>query len=243
MTAPASPYEDEHMKIRFHFAYHVRYVSMFLVLLAILAACAISPRHQSQNVMPANTIAQPAATTIAQPPATIKILGDSDRFPLNTPQLMCMATLVVDASISAIKPGHWNTPGNTAPPTTDATTILRQGYIIYTPILLSGMVTHVDHRKQQTSEFVLLGGQAGPYLYNVRFPTVTPGMHYLLVFVPASDHQTRAYTQKWLVVTDAFPIDAQGIVTLQPKVTEPDGTTPAVTMPLSQLTQQLATCN
>jgi hypothetical protein len=64
----------------------------------------------------------------------------------------------------------------------------------------------------------------------------------LLVLIPGSDQQTLYYTEKWLIVTDAFPIDAQGIVTLQQESIEQGVVYPAKTAPLSQIAQQLAAC-
>lgn len=215
-------------------SYLVRHVwlASFIFIFVILGGCA-----SQQSASPAFS-----PTSAPTQPATIQILGDASIVPFNTPQRMCHATLVADVTVSALMPAHWNTPDHSGPSTTDPYSIRQQGYAIYTPIQFSHMALHVDHRKGQVGEFVLYGGQTGPYLFDVGFPKVTPGMRYILTFIPGYDVHAHAYTLKWLLVNDAFPIDAHDIVTLQPQVTEPDGTTPAVTMPLAQLTQQLTAC-
>ncbi|HEY7124986.1 MAG TPA: hypothetical protein VH540_13615 [Ktedonobacterales bacterium] len=178
----------------------------------------------------------------ATAPATVIIRQELMRIPFTSARLMCGSTLVTDATVSAVGQGHWNNSSNAQPSTVDPDAIQRQGYVIYTPIHLSRMVVYVDHRTQKAGELVLYGGRAGQYEYDTDFPQVTPGQRYLLVLIPGSDQQTLYYTEKWLIVTDAFPIDAQGIVTLQQESIEQGVVYPAKTAPLSQIAQQLAAC-
>jgi hypothetical protein len=176
----------------------------------------------------------------------ITIQGDPLKLSFNTPELMCKAILVLDAGISGRGASHWNTPTGSRPAAADQQTLLRNGYAIYTPIQFSNMHIHMDHRSQPTREFATVGGQVGPDQYWIGYPQVTPQDSYLLVLVYGIDAQSQAESKALLVVTDAFPIDAQGIVTLQAAHDEGKGADtqhfPAVTMPLSQITQQLAAC-
>jgi hypothetical protein len=189
---------------------------------------------------------------VAQPPASpqsngIHLHGESLRMSLTTPELMCKAILVMDVGISGLGPGHWNTPDGTRPAAADAQTLVRGGYMIYTPIHFSFMHTHVDYRSQPTKEFDTVGGSAGPDTDEEDYPQVTSQQNYLLTLVYGIDAQAQGETKSVMIVNDAFPIDAQGIVTLQPAHTEQGQGNqvenfPAVTMPLSQITQQLANC-
>jgi hypothetical protein len=201
-----------------------------------------------------------AGCVVAQPSASsqtngthsqangIHIQGDADRIVYGTPQLMCTAPLVMEVGVSALGPGHWNTPDASRPPKPDAGFIVDEGYAIYTPLHFSHMHIYVDHRHQpqSTIEFATIGGIAGPDSYDMGYPQAPPGGNYLLVLVPGTDPVAHAWTEKVYVVTDAFPIDAQGNVILQPAHMEGKGQQtqnfPAVTMPLSQLPQQLASC-
>jgi hypothetical protein len=183
--------------------------------------------------------------TVAQQSNGVHIQGDASRLSFNTPELMCKAILVADAGIAGLGPGHWNTPDGTRPATADARTLVRGGYMIYTPLRFSYMHTHVDRRSQPTREFDSIGGQVGPDSDSEGYPQVMPQHSYLLVLVYGIQ-ALQGESQAVMVVTDAFPIDAQGVVTLQPAHTEGKGqeteSFPAVTMPLSQIVQQLANC-
>ena len=189
------------------------------------------------------TVAQPSRQVVG-----INISGDADRIVIGTPALMCTAPLVMVTTISTLGPSHWNGPNNARPPTTNVNTILKTGYAIYTPLHFANMEIHVDHRHQpkSTIEYATVGGRTGPDSYDMGYPQVEPGGSYLLVLVPGSDPVAHAWTEKAYLVNDAFPINAQGIVILQPAHTEGKGQQtqnfPAVTMPLTQLTQQLANC-
>jgi hypothetical protein len=170
-----------------------------------------------------------------------------DGISLNTPELMCKAVLVMDAGVSSIGPGHWNTPDGSKPAGADASWLGTGGYAIYTPIHFSYMHIHVDYRSQPTREFDTVGGSAGPDSDEEEgYPQVMPQQNYLLTLVYGIE-VGKGEVKTVLIVNDAFPIDAQGLVTLQPAHTE-DGqgnqveNYPAVTMPLTQIGQQLANC-
>lgn len=118
--------------------------------------------------------------------------------------------------------------------------------MIYTPLHFSSMHIHVDRRRARMNEFDTIGESVGPDSDSEGYPQVTPQQSYLLVLVYGIQAEP-GEIQTVMIVTDAFPIDAQGIVTLQPAHIEEGqgGQTenfPAVTMPLSQIIQQLASC-
>jgi hypothetical protein len=101
---------------------------------------------------------------------------------------------------------------------------------------------HVDYRSQPTKEFDTIGGDVGPDSDAEGYPQVTPHQSYLLTLVYGIDAQAQSETKTVLIVNDAFPIDAQGMVTLTPGSVEQGTVYPAKTAPLSQIVQQLAKC-
>ncbi len=209
--------------------------SCLVLVMLLLAGCTVTqPGYQTGGKSPASQ------------DAGINIRGDSSRIVIGTPELMCQAPLVIDAGISVKGKSHWNTLDASRPQTRDAKTILEQGFAIYTPIQFSHMHIYVDHRHQPTKEFATIGGDIGPDHYWLGDPQVQTGQNYLLVLVPGVTPMGHAYNESLYLVTDAFPIDAQGTVILQAAHDEGKGAStqhfPAVTMPLSQIAQQLASC-
>jgi hypothetical protein len=178
---------------------------------------------------------------VAQQSNGVHIQGDASRLSFNTPELMCKAILVADAGIAGLGSSHWNTPDGTRPAAADERTLVRGGYAIYTPLHFSFMHIHVDRRSQPTHEFDTIGGQVGPDSDSEGYPQVMSQHNYLLVLVNGIQ-ALQGESQTVMVVTDAFPIDAQGVVTLQDGSTEQGTVHPTVTAPLSQIVQQLANC-
>ncbi len=158
---------------------------------------------------------------------------------------LCVAYLAADAGIAGLGPSHWNT-SNGSRPAADEQTIVMSGYAIYTPIQFSSMHILRDQRNQPTIEFDMVGGQVGLDSYSGGYPQMTPGGRYLLAFVPGVDPIAHAWNETVMIAVAAWPIDAQDVVTLVPEHTEGKGQqseiVPAVTMPFSQLTEQLAHC-
>jgi hypothetical protein len=175
-------------------------------------------------------------------PSGIHLHSSAARLSLITPQLMCKAILVMDAGVSELGASHWNSPDGTRPAEADEQTLLRDGYAIYTPMHFSYMHIHVDYRSQLTKEFATIGGNVGPDSDAEGYPQVMPQQNYLLTLVYGIDAQAQGETKTILIVNDAFPVDAQGIVTLRPGDVEQGNVYPAITMPLSQIVQQLANC-
>ena len=92
-----------------------------------------------------------------------------------------------------------------------------------------------------------LGGKNGQDIYYLDgFPQLTIGGRYVVVFVPTQTQQGARLNFDSMAVFDAFPIDANDIVTLQQASSpnEPGEGIPAprIAMPLSQLQQALARC-
>lgn len=211
------------MKSRLHLALALWFPGLAVVML-LLAGC---------------TVAQPGASS---QPKGLHIQGDTLTGDWTDPQIMCRgASLVADSGIAGLGASHWNTPDGTRSASLDTGTILKDGYAIYTPIHLSNVQIHRDQRHQPTSEFDTIGGQVGPDSFSEGFPQVAPGGRYWLVFVPGIDPVAKAYTEKWLTVAAAWPID-KGMVILRPQTVEQGTTFPEVTKPLSQMVQQLANC-
>ena len=194
-------------------------------------------------LLPGCNVAQPDAQSNG-----ITIDTSSYALPFDTPARMCHAPLVIDATIAALGASRWNTPDGARPANiVDPNTLVQQGYLIYTPLQLSSSHIYTDFRQQPTSVFATFGGRVGADRYVVDGrPQVVARQRYVLVLIPGIDVPAQGQAPTWMAVAGAFPIDAQGIVTLRPAHSEGKGASaqqyPAVTMPLSQLTQQLASC-
>jgi hypothetical protein len=178
----------------------------------------------------------------------IHLHSESSRLQMITPELMCKAILVMDVGVASLGQAHWNTPDGTRPASADALTLASNGYRIFTPIHFSHMHIHVDYRSQPTKEFATVGGRVGSDVDEESYPQVKPQQNYLLTLVYGIQAE-QGEIKNVLIVNDAFPIDAQGIVTLRPAHTEfgPGGKNqvenfPAITRPLAQIVQELADC-
>ncbi len=192
-----------------------------------------------------------AGCVVAQPGSQsngIIIEVNSYSLPFDTPERMCHATMMMDATIAGLEASRWNTPNGARPANiVDPNTLIQQGYLIYTPLQIASSHIYTDFRQQPTSVFATFGGRVGAdrYIADGR-PQVEAGKRYVLALIPGLEAQGQSQAEEWMGVAGAFPIDAQSIVTLRPAHSEGKGASsqdyPAVTMPLSQLTQQLASC-
>src|SRR5579885_800564 len=212
-----------------------------LVLLLVLAACQASPAANQRS----------STADQSYPPITLH--DEADRYEFNTPERMCSALLVAEVTHITHGKSRWNTPDGlrphisaVAPHASIAQTIVEQGYRIYTPVQFGMMKIFKDHRQQETEAFMTLGGQVQQDQYWLDpFPQLRDGDHYVIVFSPTIQ-PGQGKVETWLLVYNAFPVDAQGIVTLQqagsPNEPGPGKPQPAVTISLSNLQQQLAGC-
>ncbi len=207
-----------------------------LAVVAILQTGCVAVAQQGS--LPHNANAQPNGIHIKGDGVTIDWVAH-----------MCIASLAMDAGIAGLKPTHWNTPDGTRSAALDKLTILKEGYSIYTPLQFSYQHILLDHRQRiglapgQTSELVTIGGANGPDTYDEDDPQVIVGGDYLLLFVQGIDPIAHGYTEKWLTVAAAFPIDPQGKVILKQQMIEQGQVTQQEQrVPLSQIAQQLAAC-
>ncbi len=188
---------------------------------------------------------QQASGKNALPALNIRL--EVDRIVFTTPASMCSAVLVAQVTIGSQGTAHWNTPTGARPAAALSANVVQNGYAIYTPVNFSGLIVYSDHRTQPTTEFATVGGQVGPDRYIIsEFPQVTVGSRYVVLFAPAYNPATHAHVESTLLVYEAFPITAQDVVILQQagSALEPGSgqRQPEISMPLSQLTQQLAAC-
>jgi hypothetical protein len=189
-------------------------------------------------------VAQPQSLQSSGTNPGINIQGETFGIDWSFPDQMCRAVLVADATVSGLGAAHWNTPDGTRPASLDAATARKQAYMIITPVQLSAMQIHLDYRSQpaSTQEFATIGGSVGADHYSLGYPQVTSRQHYLFAFVDALEAVTQRQTEQWMLIVGAFPVDAQGIVTLQNATAEQGTAIPARTMPLAQILQQLTGC-
>ncbi len=217
--------------------------SLAIVLLLALAGCEASPGANPTGR--ANSASQSTTSQNVAPQQGLNLHFDESRFEFNSPSLMCKGLLVAEGIVGAQGPSHWNTPTGSRPANLDRLGVIKGGYMIYTPIQFSSLHILIDYRTKQTHEFVTLGGKVGQDQFWIDgFPQLTVSGHYLMLFTPSQMVGVKGYNQDTLIVYNAFPIDAQGMVLLQPKIVEQGQVSQQeVKMPLSQIEQQLATCH
>lgn len=219
-----------------------------MATLIFLAGCGYSSAGQTNQTGQTGQTSQ----------ATLVLNLAVDRYEFNTPANMCKAPMIAEVITGSIGQSHWNT-ANKAQPSflsqglpkrqlEDA--LIKGGYMIYTPIQFISMNILLDHRssKQPPEEFVLVGGQQGTTKITIgEYPSLKTATRYLVVFAPGLNASTHSNTLQWQLVYEAFPIDAQGIVTLQqagsPNEPGSGQPQPAVKIALTALQQQLAACH
>jgi hypothetical protein len=126
----------------------------------------------------------------------------------------------------------------------DADAVVRKGYGIYTPILFSQERLLLDHRRVLSKEIDSVGGRVGQDQIQIDpFPQLALGSRYLVILMPGTDPIAHGYTQQWLIIYDAFPIDSQGNVLLQPQVIEQGNIVQRESrVALADVASQLTTC-
>jgi hypothetical protein len=187
----------------------------------------------------------PASGQATYPAIHVKM--DVDRYEYTTLQSMCSAILISEVIVGSHGEPHWNTSNGQRPLISDSNSVVTQGYRIYTPLRFTQNHPLIDHRPAPTKQFVTDGGQVGSDSIAIEpFPVLRDGGHYLVVFSPGLTPAGKGTTTDWLVVYDAFPIDAHGMVQLQaasptnePGLGQPQ---PEIKLSLTSLKQQLAAC-
>jgi hypothetical protein len=152
----------------------------------------------------------------------------ADRFEFTSSEQFCQTLFTAEALVGSHGAARWNTADGKLPAgVTTYAAVIHQNLRIYTPITFTRLAPLLDHRHVTTKEFLTVGG------------------HYLVVLWPSTP-QTGGNTEERLVVGNTYPIDAQGIVTLQqagdPNEPGSGQRDPAITVPLASLKQQLANC-
>jgi hypothetical protein len=190
--------------------------------------------------------------------STLVLDLEVDRYEFNTPADMCQAAMVADVVAGSIGQGHWNTTNKAQPSVLSQSlsqrqvedTLIKGGYMIYTPLQFTRMKVLLDHRstRQPPEEFVMVGGQQGTTKITVgEYPFLKTSTRYLVVFVLGLNASTHQLTQQWLLVYNAFPIDAQDMILLQQagssKEPGPGQPRSEVKVALTALQQQLAACH
>lgn len=187
----------------------------------------------------------PTSGQAAYPAIHVKV--NVDRFEYTTPQSMCSAILVSEVIVGSHGEPHWNTPNGQRPLISDSNAVLTQGYRIYTPLRFTQNHPLIDHRPAPTKQFVTDGGQVGSDSIAIEpFPALRDGGHYLVVFSPGVKPAGKGQTTDWLVVYEAFPIDAHGMAQLQAASPTnepgPGQPQPEIKLSLTSLKAQLAAC-
>ncbi len=197
--------------------------------------------------------ASPTSSATRQSYGPLNVHLDADRYEFTTPQSMCSAILTAEVKNITHGKSHWNTPDGLRPNITAApqmsisATIVQHGYRIETPVHFGTMHVLRDLRHVATQEFMTVGGQVQQDQFWLDpFPQLQDTGHYMIVFGPGNQPDGKGKVEEWLEVYDAFPIDAQGIVTLQqagsPGEPGPGQPQTAVKISLVDLQHQLAAC-
>lgn len=209
-----------------------------VALLAVLSACG-------------SVEAQPGAGSTMQQNAStgLRIELHADKFQFTSPQQFCQTLVTADVIVGSHGTARWNTSDGKLPAgITKNVDVIRNNLRIYTPVVFTHLTPFVDHRRLTTKEYLTIGGQVGNDRYFVdEDPTLAgTGGHYIVVLFPSTPH-TGGNTEEALVVGNAYPVDSQGIVTLQqagnPNEPGPGQLQPTITISLAALKQQLASCN
>lgn len=219
-----------------------------LTMLIFLAGCGYSSVGQPNQTRQTSQASQ----------ATLVLNLDVDRYEFNTPADMCRAPMIADVIVSSIGLSHWNTANKAQPAFLSQAlpalrmkaSLMKGGYMIYTPVQFTQMTILLDHRsaKQSPEEFVMEGGQQGTTKITVgEYPVLKTSTRYLVVFAPGFNASTHTLTEQWQLVYNAFPIDTQGVVLLQqagsPKEPGVGQLQPEIKISLTALQQQLAACH
>ncbi len=228
------------MDLKIFTAHTVRVVGgllSILSLLVLLSAC------EAVGGQPGS-----GATGQQGAPTGLNVVLHADKFEFTSAGQFCQTLFTAEVVVGAHGTARWNTPDGKLPAgITTSQAVIKNNLRIYTPVTFSRLAPFVDHRHVSTKEFVTIGGQVGNDRYQVdEDPDLAgAGRHFLVVLAPSTP-QTGGNTEEALVVGWAYPVDAQGVVTLQqagdPNEPGSGPLQPAITIPLAALKQQLASC-
>lgn len=212
-----------------------------LVVMLAFSACSSGGTQSPSSQSPSSQ----SQATNAYPPLNLHY--DADRYEFTTPASMCPSVLTAEVVVGSHGPSFWNSANALRPQIANPTSVIRQGYTIYTPVTFSTLHLLVDHRPQPVVTYVTMGGKVGQDQIIIDpYPQLANGSHYVIVFGPGNEPGV-GKVGKWLIVYNAFPVDAQGNVVLQqagsPNESGPGQPQPAIKLPLSSLEQQLAACH
>jgi hypothetical protein len=209
-----------------------------LALILALSACA-RPIVTAQHVSPASAQQTPL-------PA-MHIWLEIDRWQYTKAEQLCGAPLVAEVVAGAHGHARWNTEDGKRPPLATAGEIIRQGYIIYMPVTFASYTPLRIHGLLPGASFMTIGGQVGQDTYRYGdYPQLSgAGSHYIVVITTPAPREGLMPTDI-LLVSYAFPIDANGKVTLQlagdPHEPGVGPVQPEITVALTDLKTTLAQC-
>ena len=208
-----------------------------VAMLAILSACSLAG-------------GQPGSGSTAQQGTSVglHIQLHADKFEFTSPTQFCQSLFTAEAVVGSHGTASWNTPDGKLPAgVTTYADVVKKNLRVYTPVTFTRLVPLVDHRHMATKGYVTIGGNVGNDSYTIdEDPSLVGiGGHYIVVLYPSTP-QTEGNTEEVLVVGNAYPVDAQGMVILQqatnPNEPGPGQPQPAITISLTSLEQQLASC-
>ena len=142
-------------------------------------------------------------------PSPYILRSAGNRSQLDTPEKMCIASIVLDATVQSYGTSRWNTKSGSLPPGLSPVSLSTLGFTMYTPLRLTGTRVLLDSRATSSHEFVVVGGRVGSIIDEEGLQPLT-GHRYLLLFAPGQIALSAKPDFTTLYVTDAFQIDDRG---------------------------------
>lgn len=180
----------------------------------------------------------------------LHITLDADRAVIAQPEDLCNPPVTAEVIASAHGVARWNTADGKRPAIATVQEAMQKNYYIYRTVAFSQMTALHDTHKAAAgspSVYITLGGQVGQDSYSIDdMPQLEQANgHYIIMLAPPTS-TTNLPAGDVLLVSYAFPVDAQGVVTLrqagnpnEPGVGPVD---PGLTITLASLKQVLASC-
>jgi len=195
--------------------------------------------------------AKPAGGQQASGSQGLQITLYTDMAMVSKPEDLCNPPLTVEVTAGSHGAARWNTVDGKRPNVKTVGEVIQQNYYIYRPVTFSRMTPLHDKRAAAApataTTYFTLGGQVGQDRYSMSsMPQLDQANgHYVAILVPPMS-TTYLPARDILLVAYAFPVDAQGIVTLR-EAGDPNepGTgpmDPGLKISLADLKQVLASC-